>query len=64
MTSILVSLVLTFRDSLRSRAFMQIEVLALQHQLGVLERSRPPRARLTRLELFVANSKLCCEHAL
>jgi hypothetical protein len=45
-TSVLVSLVLTVRDSLRSRAVMQIEVLALRHQLCVQERSRPPRVRL------------------
>jgi transposase InsO family protein len=50
MTSVLVSFVLTLRDSLRSRAAVQIEMLALRHQLRVLERSRPPRVRLTRLD--------------
>jgi hypothetical protein len=46
MTSGLVSLLLTFRSSLRSRAALQIEVLALRHQLRVLDRSRPRRVRL------------------
>ncbi len=46
MTSVLVSLLLTFRSSLRSRAALQIEVLALRHQLRVLDRSRPKRVRL------------------
>jgi len=46
MTSVLVSLLLTFRSSLRSRAALQIEVLALRHQLRVLDRSRPQRVRL------------------
>jgi len=50
MMSVLVSLLLTIRGSLRSRAVLQIEVLALRHQLRVLERSRPQRVRLTRVD--------------
>ena len=47
---VLASLLLTFRGSLRSRAALQIEVLALRHQVRVLERSRPQRLRLTRVD--------------
>ena len=60
MTSVFVSFVRTLRDSLRSRASVQIEMLALRHQLRVLERSRPPRVRLTRLDrlLWVWRSRV------
>jgi putative transposase len=47
MMSVLVSLLLALRGSVRSRAVLQMEVLALRHQLHVLERSRPHRLRLT-----------------
>ena len=50
MTSVLLSLVQTVRDSLRARAALHIELLALRHQLRVQERSRRPRVRLTRLD--------------
>jgi hypothetical protein len=43
MMSVFVSLLLTVRSSVRS----QIEVLALRHQLHVLQRSRSHRVRLT-----------------
>src|SRR2546425_647537 len=46
MISVLVSLLLSVRCWLRSRAALQLEVLALGHQLQVLNRSRPPRLRL------------------
>jgi putative transposase len=46
MMSVLISLVLTLRSCLRSRATLQLEVLALRHQLQVLERSRRCRLRL------------------
>jgi hypothetical protein len=46
MISVLVSLLLTVRSCLRSRAALQLEVLALRHQLQVLNRSRPRRLRL------------------
>src|ERR1035437_10288081 len=42
MMSVLLSLFLTLRGSARSRAALQLEVLALRHQLQVLQRSRPP----------------------
>ena len=50
MTAVFLLLVRIVRDSLRSRAILHIELLALRHQLQVLERSRRPRVRLTRLE--------------
>src|SRR5215510_9300167 len=46
MISVLVSLVLSVRSGLRSRAELQLELLALRHQLQVLNRSRPRRLRL------------------
>jgi hypothetical protein len=48
--AVLISLLLTLRDGLRSRATLQLEVLALPHQLHVLERSRTRRLRLTRAD--------------
>src|SRR5437899_9969615 len=50
MMSVLVSLLLTLRTSARSRAALQLEGLALQHQLQVLQRTRPRRLPLTRAE--------------
>jgi putative transposase len=47
MRSVLVSLVLTLRSSVRSRADLQLEMLALRHQLQVLQRSRAARLPLT-----------------
>jgi transposase InsO family protein len=46
MISVLVSVVVSFRSWLQSRAALQLEVLALRHQLQVLNRSRPHRLRL------------------
>jgi putative transposase len=47
MMTVLVSLLLTLRTWARSRAALQLEVLALRHQLQVLQRTRPRRVRLT-----------------
>src|SRR5215475_7187482 len=47
MMSVLISLLATVRAVARSRAALHLEVLALRHQLQVLERSRPGRLRLT-----------------
>jgi putative transposase len=44
--SVLLSLLLTLRTSARSRAALQLEVLALRHQGDVLLRTRPQRVRL------------------
>jgi hypothetical protein len=42
-----VSVLIALRSLVRSRAALHLEVLALKHQLQVLERSRRPRLRLT-----------------
>jgi putative transposase len=46
MKSVFVSLLLTLRTWARSRAALQLEVLALRHQLQVLQRTRPRQLRL------------------
>jgi len=46
MTSVLLSLLLTVRGMVRSRAALHLEVLALLHQVQVLQRLRPPRPSL------------------
>jgi transposase InsO family protein len=46
MISVLVSLLQTVRGLARSRAALHLEVLALRHQLQVIQRSRPRRLRL------------------
>ncbi len=38
--------------SLRDRAALQLELIALRHQLAVLERKRTTRLRLTRFDRF------------
>jgi putative transposase len=48
MRFVLAALLLTLRTSLRARSTLQLEILALRHQLQVLERSRPQRVQLTR----------------
>src|SRR5712664_3995460 len=45
--TVLRSLLQTLRTSMRTRAALQLEILAMRHQLQVLERSRPRRLRLT-----------------
>src|ERR1700674_1538881 len=51
--SVLVSLLLTLRTWARSRAALQLEVLALRHQLQVLQRTRPQRLRLTKADRWL-----------
>jgi putative transposase len=50
MRSVIISLLVTLRSSLRTRVALQLEILALRHQLQVLERTRPRRMRLTRAD--------------
>jgi putative transposase len=45
--SVVVSLVFALRSAGRSRAALHLEILALRHQLAVLNRARRPRLRLT-----------------
>jgi len=47
MSPVLLSLIMAARRTMRTRAALQLEILALRHQLQVLERSRPRRVRLT-----------------
>ena len=51
---------LTLRTSARSRAALQLEVLALRHQLHVLQRTRPRQVRLAATDrwLWVVLSRL------
>jgi len=60
MISVLHSLLLTLRTLTRSRAALQLEILALRHQLAVLHRSRPRRVRLAKADpwLWVLLSRL------
>jgi putative transposase len=51
--SVLLSLLLTLRTSTRSRAALQLEVLALRHQLQVLQRARLHRVRLAMTDRWV-----------
>ena len=37
-------------SNFRSRAALQLEIIVLRHQLEVLQRTRPARVRLTRLD--------------
>ena len=53
MMSGLVSLLLSLRTSARSRAALQLEVLALQHQLQVLQGTRFRRLPLTRADRWL-----------
>jgi putative transposase len=48
MASVLIALLRTLRGFARSRAALHFELLALRHQVQVLERSRPRRLRLTK----------------
>jgi hypothetical protein len=49
MRKILPCLLESVLGNFRSRPTLQLEVIALRHQLEVLQRSRPARVRLTRL---------------
>jgi putative transposase len=51
--SVFISVLLTLRSCARSRAIIQLEVLALRHQLQVLQRSRPRRLRLARADRWL-----------
>src|ERR1700686_5541232 len=53
MVSVLRSLLLTLRTLARSRATLHLEILALRHQLDVLQRTRPPRVRLAKTDRWL-----------
>ena len=60
MTALLVALLAAFRSSVRSRLDLETEILALRHQLAVLQRQAPKRPRLGRVDrvLWVLLSRL------
>ena len=51
--SVLLSLLLTLRTWARSRVAIELEVLALRHQLQVRQRSRPRRLRLAKTDRWL-----------
>src|SRR5262244_2763841 len=53
MTSVLISLLAMLRGVVWSRAALHLEVLALRHQLHVVQRSRPRRLRLARADRWL-----------
>jgi len=53
MMAVLVSFLLTLRTATRSRAELQFELLALRHQLQVLQRTQPRRLRLTKADRWL-----------
>jgi hypothetical protein len=59
----LTSLLLTLRGYVRSRAPLQLEVLALRHHLQVLERSRRQRLRLTRADRLLWVWVFACDES-
>jgi putative transposase len=60
MPSLLVALLAAFRSFARSRLELEAEILALRHQLAVLQRQTPTRPRLGRADrlLWVLLSRL------
>ena len=61
--SVLLSFVLTLRSTARLRVALQLEILALRHQLQVLQRARPRRLRLGKADrwLWVVLSRVWTE---
>ena len=61
--SVLLSFLLTLRSSARSRVALQLEILALRHQLQVLQRAWPRRLRLAKTDrwLWVVLSRVWTE---
>src|SRR5262252_2919619 len=53
MMSLLMSVLATLNGALRSRAPLHLEALALRHQLQVLQRSRPRRPRLAKIDRWL-----------
>ena len=53
MTSVLISVLAVLRGVLRSRVALHLEILTLRHQLHVLQRSRPRRLRLAKVDRWL-----------
>jgi hypothetical protein len=66
MRSVIISFLVTLRASLRTRVALQLEILALRHQLQVLARTRPHRvcaSALTRIDpVLLSKSDPDSEH--
>jgi putative transposase len=60
MTALLVAFLAAFRASVRSRLEVEVEILALRHQLAVLQRQAPKRPHLGRTDrlLWVLLSRI------
>jgi len=60
MCDVLISLLAGLTSTLRTRASLQVEILALRHQLAVLQRSKPKQVvlRPTDRLLWVSLSRL------
>ena len=60
--SVFVALLLTLPDCGQSRATLQLEILALRHQIHVLKQSHARRLRMTRIDrlLWVWFSRVWC----
>jgi hypothetical protein len=50
MTALLIALFAALRSPVRSRLELEVEILALRHQLAVLQRQAPKRPRLSRAD--------------
>jgi hypothetical protein len=57
--SVLLCVLLSLRTWARSRAALQLEVLALRHQLQVLQRTRPRRLRLAKTDRWLWGQLSC-----
>jgi putative transposase len=53
MMSVLISVLATLQGVVRSRMVLHLEVLALRHQLQVLQRSPPRRLHLARVDRWL-----------
>src|SRR5438874_12972059 len=53
MTSVLMSVLAMLGGVVRSRAALHLEILALRHQLQVLQRSRPRRLHLAKADRWL-----------
>jgi hypothetical protein len=50
MTALFIALLASLRAAIRSRLELAAEILALRHQLAVLQRTAPKRPRLRRID--------------
>jgi putative transposase len=53
MMSVLISALATLKGLIRSRVALHLEVLALRHQVQIVQRSRPRRLRLAKVDRYL-----------